>query len=187
MFNLKRTLFDQGSFFACISPNNFSNLSENSTNSTFFILYNKFMPQPKIIVSACLAGQKCRYNGTSASDPEVIALVESGQAIPVCPELLAGFSIPRPPAEIKTQSDGTQKVITAENGQDLTEQFEQGAQKATQIAQQYGCTKALLKSKSPSCGYQTIYDGTFSGTMTTGHGFFTKKLLDLGLEIESRQ
>lgn len=119
-----------------------------------------------IVVSACLAGVKCRYNGQAFVVPQVVELVRTGQAIPLCPEILADLSIPRASVE---QRNG--KIIS-EDGQDYTNEYEAGAQIALQIAKLVGCKKAILKSKSPTCGCGMIYDGTFSKTLVVGDGIF---------------
>lgn len=130
-----------------------------------------------IIVSACLAGIKCRYDGKANPCLKVIELVKQGKAISVCPEQLAGLPTPRPAAEQK----GT-KVFT-QNSQDVTLEFKKGAQKALKIAKLNSCKIAILKSKSPSCGSGQIYDGTFSGKLVKGDGVFAKLLKDNGIRI----
>ncbi|MGI6395189.1 MAG: DUF523 domain-containing protein [bacterium] len=97
------------------------------------------------IVSACLAGFPCRYNGSSKPHKKIIELVKAGQALPLCPEQLGGLTTPREAAEI----DG-EKVITI-NGVDVTAQFKKGAEFTLEIAKLYGCCEAILKSRSPSC------------------------------------
>ena len=131
------------------------------------------------IVSACLAGVNCRWNGESKACPEIMKLIEDGEAIPVCPEQLGGLATPRPPAE---QKGG--KVFT-KTGEDVTEQFEKGATEALRIAQLANCDEAILKSKSPSCGAGKIYDGTFSGKLVDGDGVFAKMLKDNGIRVRN--
>ena len=133
------------------------------------------------IVSACLAGIKCRYNGTSAPCPKIIALVQQGKAIPVCPEQLGGLTTPRAPAEIKNN-----KVITKE-GKNLTKEFKLGAKEALKIAKLANCKEAILKSKSPSCGCGLIYDGTFSEKLIRGDGIFAKLLKDNRIKITNEE
>ncbi len=125
-----------------------------------------------ILVSACLAGVECRYDGSSFPIPEVVEMVRRGEAIPICPELLAGLPIPRPPAEHR---DGK---IVSKNGQDFTADYLSGAKIGAEIAQLIACKKAILKSRSPSCGSGWIYDGTFSGVRIQGNGVFAKMLKD---------
>ncbi len=132
----------------------------------------------KIFVSACLAGYPCRYNGSEAVSTKVKNLVQKGLTIPVCPEQLAGFPTPRPSCEIM---EG--KVIE-DSGKDVTAMYEKGAQAALEIAQMYGCQKAILKNKSPMCGTTLIYDGTFSGTTMPGKAVLAKVLEKHGIETE---
>ena len=129
------------------------------------------------IVSACLAGIKCRYNGESFPVPEVTKMVKEGEAIPVCPEILGGLPIPRQPGE---QYKG--KVL-AKNGEDVTDEYVRGAGIALQIALLAGCSQAVLKARSPSCGSDRIYDGTFSGRLIDGDGIFAKLLKDHGITV----
>jgi len=129
------------------------------------------------IVSACLAGVKCRYDGSSKPCQKVIELVKKGDAIPVCPEQLGGLSTPR----IASEQRGN-KVFNKE-GKDLTREFEKGAQEALNIAKMAGCKEAILKSKSPSCGSGLIYDGSFSGNLIKGDGVFAKLLKDNKIKV----
>ncbi len=130
-----------------------------------------------IIVSACLAGIKCRYDGKSKPCQEIIDLVKQGKAIPVCPEQLGGLTIPHVPSEQKDN-----KVIS-KDGDDVTSEFKKGAETALKIALDNNCNKAILKSKSPSCGCGKIYDGTFSGKLIDGDGIFTKLLKKNNIEV----
>ncbi len=120
------------------------------------------------IVSACLAGIKCRWDVEVKPCQKVIDLVRQGKAIPVCPEQLGGLTTPRAPAEQKAD-----KVFT-KDGRDLTVQFEKGAEEALRFAKLANCTEAILKSKSPSCGSGKVYDGTFSGKLIDGDGVTAK-------------
>jgi|SRR5699024_2067105 len=133
------------------------------------------------IVSACLAGIKCRYDGRDNTDERVKRLVEEGKAVPVCPEVLGGLSIPRTPCEI-IMNNGNIKVIN-KNGEDCTEKFLEGSKKTLAIAKVVGAKKAILKSKSPSCGNGKIYDGSFSGILTEGKGITTGLLLNNGIKV----
>ncbi len=130
-----------------------------------------------IIVSACLAGVECRYNGSSYAVPQIIEMVIQGRAIPICPEILAGLPTPRPPVE---QYEG--KIISL-NGDDQTALYRAGAKMGLEIAVVSGCLKAILKSKSPTCGAGWIYDGTFSGNLISGDGIFAKMLKEKGIEV----
>ncbi len=129
------------------------------------------------IVSACLAGVNCRYDGKSNTIDYVVDLVKSQDAIPVCPEQMGGLTTPREQAEIV---DGRVCTIT---GKDVTDLFERGAYEGLNIATLAGCREAILKSRSPSCGYGKIYNGTYSGEMTEGNGLFAKLLSENGIDI----
>ena len=130
-----------------------------------------------IVVSACLAGVECRYNNTSHTIPKIVEMVKTGNAIPLCPELLAGLPIPRPPAE---QQNG---IIISSSGDNQTSDYLFGSTIALKIALLIHCKKAILKSNSPTCGCGTIYDGTFSGRLITGDGLFTKLLKENSIEV----
>ncbi|MDR2977303.1 MAG: DUF523 domain-containing protein [Streptococcaceae bacterium] len=133
----------------------------------------------KILVSACLAGFPCRYDGSAKADIEVVDLVRDGRAIPICPEQLAGLPTPRAAAEIIGE-----KVFT-NTGEDITESFRRGAEETLKLARQFGCRRAMLKSKSPSCGFGKVYDGSFSGKLIDGSGLTAKLLSESGIEIET--
>lgn len=130
-----------------------------------------------IIVSACLAGIECRYDGSSYMIPTIVEMVRKGKAIPICPEILAGLPTPRPQAE---QCNG--KIVSL-NGEDQTAQYLSGAKIGLKIALVSNCRQAILKSKSPTCGYGNIYDGTFSGRLVHGDGIFSKLLKENGIEV----
>jgi uncharacterized protein YbbK (DUF523 family) len=135
----------------------------------------------KVVVSECLiTGHNCRWNGSDAPHPEVDRLYEKGEAIPVCPEILAGFDTPRQPAEIR---DG--RVVT-EAGEDLTEDFKRGARLVLEICEKHHVTEAILKSKSPSCGSGMTYDGTFTpGALVEGDGITAALLKENGINVIS--
>lgn len=130
-----------------------------------------------IIVSACLAGCRTRYDGKDNKCEAVMELVRQGRAIPVCPEQLGGLPTPRPCCEIISG-----KVMNTE-GQDVTPQFSLGAEEALRLAKMAGCKTAVLKKRSPSCGSGVIYDGTFSGTLIPGDGLFTAMCRREGMTI----
>lgn len=133
----------------------------------------------KILVSACLLGCPCRYDGQSKQQPEVEALRERGhELIAVCPEVQGGLPTPRPPAE--RQKDG--RVVNRE-GTDVTVQYRRGAEIALQTARGQGCALAILKERSPSCGSGEIYDGTFSGTLVPGDGVAAQRLRQAGIQV----
>jgi uncharacterized protein YbbK (DUF523 family) len=130
-----------------------------------------------ILVSACLAGIRCRWNGKASPCAKVIALVRNGKAIPLCPEQLGGLPTPRPAAE---QRKG--KVVDA-RGKDYTAAFANGAREGLKIAKMAKCRVAILKSKSPSCGCGLVYDGTFSGKLRKGDGVFAGMLKRNGILV----
>lgn len=130
-----------------------------------------------IVVSACLAGMACRYDGCAKEVPEIKKMVEEGKAIAVCPEQMGGLTIPRTPSEIQGHQ------VISKDGKDVTEAFYKGADKAFYLVRQYQCDKAVLKSKSPSCGCGQIYDGSFSGNLKEGNGIFAQMLIDAGIPI----
>jgi Protein of unknown function (DUF523). len=134
------------------------------------------------IVSACLAGKNCRYDGKNSRNEAVAELVRQGKAIPVCPEQLGGLPTPRCPCEIVKSADGSIRVMSR-NGRDCTREFYDGAEKVLTIARTHGIRKAILKSKSPSCGCGMIYDGTFSGKLTEGYGITARLLLDNQIDV----
>ena len=129
------------------------------------------------VVSACLAGCKCRYDGKDNLCPKVKQLVEEGRAITVCPEVMGGMTTPRIPSERK---DG--KIINS-LGEDNTSYFIKGVEKSIEIVKEHNIKKAILKAKSPSCGNKYIYDGTFSKTLIEGKGLLAEKLSEIGVEI----
>lgn len=134
------------------------------------------------IVSSCLAGINCRYDGNNNSNEKVVKLVKEGKAIPVCPEVLGGLGIPRDRSEIVKDQNGDRKVIT-ENGKDVTAEFIKGAMKTAAIAKIVNAEKAVMKKYSPSCGYGEIYDGTFNNNLVEGNGITVEMLIENGVEI----
>ena len=129
------------------------------------------------LVSACLAGAPCRYDGKSKGVQQIIDLVNQGEAVPVCPEQLGGLTTPRASSEIRGD-----KVMNNE-GRDCTAEFELGAERTLAIAKALGITKAILKANSPSCGCGKIYDGTFSGTLIDGNGRAAELLTKHGIKV----
>lgn len=134
-----------------------------------------------ICVSGCLAGMKCRYDGTDKKEERIAALVEEGKAIAVCPEEEGGLGTPRKPSEIR---DGR---VYSSTGKDVTQNFEKGAAICLQKALAAGCSEAILKEKSPSCGVHLIHDGTFQGGCIRGEGIFTRKLKEAGIICRSER
>lgn len=130
-----------------------------------------------ILVSACLLGVNCRYNGKGELAPGIRELMERCHPVPVCPEIMGGLPTPRTPAE---RSGG--RVITRD-GDDVTDAYERGAEEAVRLAKLYGCRYAVLKERSPSCGSGTIYDGTFTGTRIPGDGVTAARLAQEGVVV----
>lgn len=133
----------------------------------------------KILVSLCFTGENCRYDGRSNYQEEIAKFVEGGQTVAICPEREGGLETPRDPAERKGD-----RVITAE-GEDVTEQFEKGAQETLKFAQTNGCTVAILAKNSPSCG-KICYDGSFTRTLTDRPGVTAELLLANNIEVFSQ-
>jgi len=131
----------------------------------------------KLLISACLLGENCKYNGGNNLHPLADALRRRYDLVPICPESWGGLSAPRSPAERVDD-----RVLSRE-GEDWTAAFEKGACLALETARREGCRKALLKERSPSCGTGTIYDGTFTGQTTAGDGVAAALLRAEGLEL----
>ena len=131
----------------------------------------------KILVSACLLGVNCKYNGKNNKNDKVLEYIKDKYVIPICPEDFGGLSTPRIPSEIKRN-----KVIN-KNNEDLTDNFIKGAYNLLEIAKTLGIKKALLKQKSPSCGSGKIYDGTFTDNIINGDGITTKILKENNIEV----
>ena len=136
----------------------------------------------KLLVSACLLGVACRYDGRSKLHPLAQELCRRHEVIPVCGEIFGGLPTPRTPAEI--QGD---QVVTRD-GRDVTETYRRGAEAAAQLARLTGAQAAVLKERSPSCGSGEIYDGTFTGTVVEGWGVTAELLRREGIPVlgESR-
>jgi uncharacterized protein YbbK (DUF523 family) len=132
----------------------------------------------KILVSACLLGEPCRYDGKSKPCDAVRALGKRHILIPICPEVMGGLPTPRVPAEI--QPDGH---VVNRDGADVSAHYEKGAQVALNLAHENGCTLAILKEKSPSCGNREVYDGSFSGTLIAGQGICAHLLEANGIRV----
>ncbi|PJJ29399.1 DUF523 domain-containing protein [Lacrimispora celerecrescens] len=144
-----------------------------------------------ILVSACLLGVNCRYDGGNGRQEGLIGLIEKYNFIPVCPEQLGGLETPREPAEqlVKSVTDGHNEIrVVDRSGKDVTDSFFKGAEETLKLARLYGCKRAILKERSPSCGHGCIYDGTFSGTKVPGDGVTARLLEENGIHVsgESR-
>ena len=134
------------------------------------LLYKRCIME-KILVSACLLGVKCRYDGKTKPVQAVIDLSKKYELIPVCAEVLGGLPTPRIGAEIVGN-----KVLRAD-GIDVTENYHNGAKRVLEIARENGCKIAILKSKSPSCGKNGVYDGTFTRTLVNKNGILSDLLI----------
>ena len=130
----------------------------------------------KIMVSACLLGENCKYNGGNNYNPWVAAFLEGHEVVPVCPEMQAGLGVPRTPVEI------VNGVILSRDGENFDAQLRGAvAQIMEKLDNDIDC--AVLQSRSPTCGVNQIYDGTFSGTRITGSGVFAQALKEAGIRV----
>lgn len=136
-----------------------------------------------ILVSACLLGVNCRYDGKNGKNDDILTLMNQYHLIPICPEQLGGMKTPRPPAERTGKA-----FVIDQTGQDVTAFYKKGAEETLKIAEIYGCKRAILKERSPSCGHGMIYDGTFSGKKVPGSGITAELLNENGINVigESR-
>lgn len=137
------------------------------------------MKKEKILISACLIGLNCKYNGGNNENSKLVELMKEKDLIPICPEQLGGLKTPRVSAERKQE-----KVITKE-GVDVTKEYQKGAEEVLNLAKKLNIKKAILKSRSPSCGIDEIYDGTFSHTLIKRDGVAAELLKKNGIEVIS--
>ena len=138
-------------------------------------------PRPRALISACLLGVACRYDGTGQALESLDALMERYELIPVCPEQLGGLPTPRTPAELRNG-----RVITRD-GADVTDAFSRGAAQTCALARLYGAKLALLKARSPSCGSGGVYDGSFTGKIVPGEGVAAGALRAMGVRVYSEE
>ena len=131
----------------------------------------------KIVVSACLLGENCKYNGGNNRSERVLRYIEGHEVIPVCPEVLGGLPCPRKPVEWQGC-----RVVTRD-GEECTAQFQLGVQRALEIIGDRQIDLAILQSRSPSCGVKQIYDGTFTGTRVDGQGLMARALRERGIPL----
>lgn len=131
----------------------------------------------KIVVSACLLGENCKYSGGNNYSEKVMKFLEGHQVIPVCPEVLGGLPVPRVPAEI------VNGIVTNAEGTEVDREYRAGAERALKIALEQGAQLAVLQSRSPSCGAKEIYDGSFSKRKIPGKGIFAALLEENGIPI----
>lgn len=141
--------------------------------------------KPKILISACLIGENVKYDG--GNNRLHVTILEQwkqeGVLVPLCPEVLGGLSVPRAPCEV---IKGTRQVITR-SGEDVSEAFLKGALEALRMAREEGVVMAILKARSPSCGKDVIYDGTFSSTKVNDSGITCKYLQANGISVFSEE
>ena len=131
----------------------------------------------KIMVSACLLGENCKYNGGNNLSEKVMKFIEGHEVIPVCPEVMGGLSTPRVPSEI------VNGVVTMADGHNVDEEFRKGAQIGLDLAKKNNVDLVILQSRSPSCGVKQIYDGSFSGSKIDGQGIFAKLLKEKNYQV----
>ena len=131
----------------------------------------------KVIVSACLIGENCKYNGGNNKREKIIEYLKDKEVILVCPEVMGGMSTPRLKSEILNGR------VVSEKGDDVTDYFTRGAIRALNKAIESGAKVAILKEKSPSCGSKYIYNGEFNGTLIKGSGVFASLIRQKGIKI----
>ena len=131
----------------------------------------------KVLVSACLLGENCKYNGGNNYDPAVMEFIKDQDVIPVCPEMMAGLGCPRTPIEI---ANG---VVVDRNGNNVDTAIRKAVAQALEMIRDEEIQCAILKSRSPTCGVHQIYDGTFTGTLIDGAGVFAQALKDAGHRV----
>ena len=131
----------------------------------------------RIAVSACLLGENCKYNGGNNFSEKVREFIRGHDVIPVCPEVLGGLSTPRNPAEI------VNGVVKTKDGMSVDDEFRMGAEKALDIVLENRVDLVILQSRSPSCGVNEVYDGSFSGVLVPGQGVFAALLKKSGVNV----
>lgn len=131
----------------------------------------------KILVSACLLGENCKYNGGNNYTKDVENLKEHFEIVPICPECLGNLPIPREPSEIYGDR------VVSKLGEDVTDEFLAGAEAALYVAKECNCVAAVLKERSPSCGFGKIYDGSFTGAVIDGNGITANLLFENDIQI----
>lgn len=131
----------------------------------------------KVLVSACLLGENCKYNGGNNYSAAVAEYVKDMEVIPVCPEMEAGFGCPRIPMEI------VGGVLINRDGVNLDKPMAQAIKKILKSLEGQEIAYAILKSRSPTCGVRQVYDGTFSGKLVSGMGLFAQALSDFGYQV----
>ena len=135
------------------------------------------MKEPKILVSACLLGENCKYNGGNNFAPAVAEFLKGREVLTICPEMMAGMGCPRTPIEIV---DG---VLMDRDGNNVDEAMRKAVAQAMEVIRKENIQCAILQSRSPTCGVNQVYDGTFSGKLISGSGIFAQALKDAGYQV----
>lgn len=130
-----------------------------------------------ILISACLTGCRCRYDGKNKNRRDISILAQKYNLFPVCPEVDGGLPVPREPSEISGDR------VMNKKGEDVTDAFVRGALAALECARANNCRAAILKARSPSCGRDEIYDGTFTSTLILGDGILVRMLKEEGIAV----
>jgi uncharacterized protein YbbK (DUF523 family) len=130
-----------------------------------------------ILVSVCVLGKNCKYNGGNNLNKNVVEFVQNHNVIEICPELLAGMKCPRACVEL------VNGIVMPENGENLDDKYRKGVETAMEKIKGKKIDLAILQSRSPTCGVNNIYDGSFSGTLIKGRGLFTKALLEKDIKV----
>ena len=131
----------------------------------------------KIAVSACLLGENCKYNGGNNYSEKVSEYIKGHEVVPICPEILGGLPTPRESAEI------VNGIVSHQDGTSVDKEFRQGAEIAYETIEEQQVDLVILQSRSPSCGVNTIYDGSFSGKIISGQGVFANLLRKNGIKV----
>lgn len=131
----------------------------------------------KVLVSACLLGRNCKYNGGNNYNEKVIAFTKGHDVVEYCPEVMAGMGIPRTPMEI------VGGILMDRDGNNLDEAMGQAVDRAVEELRRMGIDCAVLQSRSPTCGVNQVYDGSFSGRLIPGQGIFARALMDAGIRV----
>ncbi|MHB9149729.1 MAG: 2-thiouracil desulfurase family protein [Thermoleophilia bacterium] len=145
--------------------------------------------RPCLVVSACLLGLCTRLDGGHNRSEAVLELAARFNVVPICPEQLGGLPTPRPPAEIQgtPSADEEHMVVRTREGTDVSDQFRRGAEAALAVARLVGARSAVLKARSPSCGVDETYDGTFSHTLRPGSGVAADLLRRAGMDLYTEE
>ena len=131
----------------------------------------------KVLVSDCLLGRNCKYNGGNNRSEKVMAFLKGKEIVEFCPEVMAGMGIPRTPMEI------VEGVLTDRNGTNVDEAMRQAVARALEEIREMDIDCAVLQSRSPTCGVNQVYDGTFAGKLIAGQGIFARALMDAGYQV----